>query len=441
MKKFLGNNSIRSLIKLIQKKFREVEGNLSQIYTELNSSISTHTHNTASYTNNGLLASVDKIKIDSIVKCGLIVTSLNELVESIMGQSQGQFRTSQGTITIPNGILSFINGTSASWCQFYASWQNHYSNTQYDINLNILIITSTTDVNEPYMVHIEGKNGSYNVVSEESLLPITKTEVNELKKSVSDGKSVVANAITAKGITTAANAEFATMAANVSKIKTTPNLQQKSVALNTGTSLAVINPDSGYDGLSQVTASVSLQEKTQTLLHGSVTVTPDNGKVLSKVAVNGPANKGGVTVNAGAVTQDSTYTYFGIPAAGYYDTNSKLRSANSNLLGKQYFGAGVYASASGNSNNTGYGFILIDMTTRSKITLTEVFSNNGDSLDHIRILKANDDYSIGTEVKNVTSGSMNVAKVIDVSDLIGNYYVRVGIVTARPVAQVIYSIE
>ena len=48
----------------------------------------------------------------------------------------------------------------------------------------------------------------------------TKTEVDDLKKSVSDGKTAVANAVTAKGVTTAANATFATIAANIGKIST-----------------------------------------------------------------------------------------------------------------------------------------------------------------------------------------------------------------------------
>lgn len=47
-------------------------------------------------------------------------------------------------------------------------------------------------------------------------------------------------------------------------------------------------------------------------------------------AAGSMANKGNTTQDA-AVTQDDSYTYFGIPVAGYYDTNSKLRSANSNL--------------------------------------------------------------------------------------------------------------
>ena len=44
--------------------------------------------------------------------------------------------------------------------------------------------------------------------------------LNTLKKSVSDGKTTVANAITAKGVTTATDATFATMANNISQITT-----------------------------------------------------------------------------------------------------------------------------------------------------------------------------------------------------------------------------
>ena len=49
-------------------------------------------------------------------------------------------------------------------------------------------------------------------------------ELDEIKKSVSDGKSAVAGAITAKGIDTAADAEFAIMAENINKIGTDHNL-------------------------------------------------------------------------------------------------------------------------------------------------------------------------------------------------------------------------
>ncbi|MDE7299065.1 MAG: hypothetical protein K2N94_09605, partial [Lachnospiraceae bacterium] len=46
------------------------------------------------------------------------------------------------------------------------------------------------------------------------------SEVDDLKKSVSDGKTAVAGAVTAKGVTTAASATFATIAANIGKIST-----------------------------------------------------------------------------------------------------------------------------------------------------------------------------------------------------------------------------
>ena len=48
--------------------------------------------------------------------------------------------------------------------------------------------------------------------------------IKELKKSVSDGKTLVANAITAKGVSTSASATFQTMATNISNISTVPKL-------------------------------------------------------------------------------------------------------------------------------------------------------------------------------------------------------------------------
>ena len=57
-------------------------------------------------------------------------------------------------------------------------------------------------------------------VAPEASLQAVETEVASLKKSVSDGKTLVAGAITDKGITTATDAAFATMADNISQIST-----------------------------------------------------------------------------------------------------------------------------------------------------------------------------------------------------------------------------
>lgn len=58
----------------------------------------------------------------------------------------------------------------------------------------------------------------------------TSTELDNVKKSVSDGKAAVANAITTKGISTAVDATFETMATNISNIVTldsAPGLEAK----------------------------------------------------------------------------------------------------------------------------------------------------------------------------------------------------------------------
>lgn len=184
------------------------------------------------------------------------------------------------------------------------------------------------------------------------------TKVDDCFTSVGDGKKAVASAITDKGVTTAQNAEFATMAANVRKIKTNPTLQAKAITLDTSKTTQTLTPDPGYDGLSQVKASITTQTKSVNLSTSEQVVKPDSGKVLSQVtvpAVTGSAglkdvvagktfnsatagvdktgtllDKRGTTVDA-AVDQDDTYTYFTVPTEAVYDAKSKLRTLSSNL--------------------------------------------------------------------------------------------------------------
>lgn len=51
--------------------------------------------------------------------------------------------------------------------------------------------------------------------------------VDELFTSVSNGKSVIASAITDKGVTTSSDASFSQMATNIRNIKTTPNISYR----------------------------------------------------------------------------------------------------------------------------------------------------------------------------------------------------------------------
>lgn len=69
------------------------------------------------------------------------------------------------------------------------------------------------------------------------------------------------------------------------------------------------------------------------------------GKTFTNASSVGAAgamdNKGSVTVDAGAVTQDDDYTYLDIPAAAFYDANSKIRTKNSNIGNVYCLGTGT----------------------------------------------------------------------------------------------------
>lgn len=94
-----------------------------------------------------------------------------------------------------------------------------------------------------------------------------KALYNELKKSVSDGKGTVASAITAKGVSTAADATFATMAANIRNIQTTKTVayelrvdggQNSTATLAIGGQvLTVKQPNSGWSA-NAITGTITL---------------------------------------------------------------------------------------------------------------------------------------------------------------------------------------
>ena len=64
---------------------------------------------------------------------------------------------------------------------------------------------------------------SQTVTTQGENISALETEVDDLKNSVSDGKTLVANAITAKGVTTATTASFQIMANNILSISTMPS--------------------------------------------------------------------------------------------------------------------------------------------------------------------------------------------------------------------------
>lgn len=115
-----------------------------------------------------------------------------------------------------------------------------------------------------------------------------KEEINNLKKSVSDGKTLVANAITDKGIETAADAEFATMAENVGKIETGSKVKlQDSKTVSPSTESQTITADNGYDGLSSVVVNaMKLQTKVvKPTLYGALIISDPGYDALGMVSV------------------------------------------------------------------------------------------------------------------------------------------------------------
>lgn len=84
-------------------------------------------------------------------------------------------------------------------------------------------------------------------VQYEEEMELVAEQINELKKSVSDGKSAVASAITAMGVSTESDATFETMATNISDISTDAD----AVASN------ILSGKTAYSGGAKVTGTMA----------------------------------------------------------------------------------------------------------------------------------------------------------------------------------------
>lgn len=131
---------------------------------------------------------------------GQSITSLQSQVSSNDTDISNlqQTTTTQGqNITTLQGQVSTLSQTTTTQGESITSLQSQVSSNDTDIS-NLQQTTTT-----------QGQS-----------ISTLETEVDDLKNSVSDGKTLVANAITAKGVTTATDATFQTMADNIANIPT-----------------------------------------------------------------------------------------------------------------------------------------------------------------------------------------------------------------------------
>ena len=108
----------------------------------------------------------------------------------------------------------------------YLIWDKDTDNVKADLDVITLdeynALSEVEKKKRDYLIYSEEDTSIDEALDENSVNPVQNKviakEINELKKSVSDGKSKVASAITEKGVATEATDTFDTMAENIRKI-------------------------------------------------------------------------------------------------------------------------------------------------------------------------------------------------------------------------------
>lgn len=186
---------------------------------------------------NGAPETLDTLKeiADAIAENKTVVDALNDAIGKKVNKSgdtmTGPLRSTANAIDdrfaefYSSGIRLYNKSGNGAWACGLNMVSHDGSNTVGTIGM--FGNNPTSDVEYFFMgKRYDNPNGHLKLGKLTALTDVSiagvsmKTEMANIKKSVSDGKTAVASAITAKGVTTAADATFDTMATNIEKITT-----------------------------------------------------------------------------------------------------------------------------------------------------------------------------------------------------------------------------
>lgn len=254
---------------------------------------------------------------------------------------------------------------------------------EYTTNLNL----KKPDVNEFYNV-VEQENANMDIIDE--AVNTLNESLNEVFQSVSNGKELIASAITDKKVPTDADATFAEMAANIEGLK---------LGSGNATTADVLSGKTftNDDGVEYTGELVLSGNATAANVLASKTFYNTDAKTKETGAMTDNSS----TTKSGTISLDTTNkrVQLAVPANGYYNTSSKLYQTYANVASK--IGLTAAKLVSGNTV-LGIAGTATNMVPSSGIIYNAGSNPGGMSKDYRYYYSANDSYTCTFNTSDIT---------------------------------------